>query len=52
MTLIAQGHVPDAAYEAAREVFSELELAGLTAAIATINVWNRISVTYRYAPDV
>jgi AhpD family alkylhydroperoxidase len=52
LTLIAHGHVPDAAYDAAREVFTELELAGLTAAIAKINVWNRIAVTYRYAPEV
>ena len=52
LTLLAERHVPDAAYEAAREVFTELELAGLTAVIATINVWNRIAVTYRYAPEV
>ncbi len=50
LTLIAQDHVPLAKYEAARAVFSDLELAGLTAAISGINVWNRIAVTYRYVP--
>lgn len=52
ITLIARDHVPDAAYEAARAVFSEPELVGLTAAIATINVWNRFGVAFRYAPEV
>ncbi|MGH2549480.1 MAG: carboxymuconolactone decarboxylase family protein, partial [Thermomicrobiales bacterium] len=52
ITLIAQDHVPAAKYDAARAVFSELELAGLTTAIAAMNVWNRIAVTFRYAPEV
>ena len=51
LTLLADTHVPDEAYEAARAVFSELELAGLTTAVATINVWNRFSVAYRFAPE-
>jgi AhpD family alkylhydroperoxidase len=50
LTLIAHDHVPLAKYEAVHAVFSELEVAGLTAAIAGINVWNRIAVTYRYVP--
>lgn len=52
ITLIAHDHAPDAAYDAARVVFSEPELVGLTAAIATINVWNRFGVAFRYAPEV
>ncbi|CAN5465821.1 carboxymuconolactone decarboxylase family protein [soil metagenome] len=52
ITLIAQDHVPAAKYEAARAVFSELELVGLTTAIAAMNVWNRIAVTFRYAPEI
>ncbi len=52
LTLIAETHVPDAAYEAARLVFSELELAGLTAVICAINSWNRIAVTFRYTPEI
>ena len=49
--LMAKG-VPDAAYEAAARHFSEKELAFLTAAIGTINVWNRIGVAYRFTPPV
>jgi AhpD family alkylhydroperoxidase len=52
LTLVAETHVPDEAYDAARSVFSDLELAGLTAAISTINVWNRVSIAYRYAPEI
>jgi AhpD family alkylhydroperoxidase len=52
LTLIAETHVPDRAYEAARSVFSDLEMVGLTAAISTINVWNRIAVTFRYPPAI
>ena len=52
LTLIAETHVPDASFEAARLVFSELELAGLTAAVCAINSWNRIAVTFRYAPEI
>lgn len=52
VTLLADTHVPDSAYEAASAVFSELELACLTTAVATINVWNRICVPYRFAPDL
>jgi len=52
LTLIAQTHVPDEAFEAARKVFPEKELVGLTAAISAINVWNRIAVTFRYAPEI
>jgi AhpD family alkylhydroperoxidase len=52
LTLIAETHVPDADYDAARAVFSEQELASLTAAVATINVWNRFSVAYRFAPEI
>jgi alkylhydroperoxidase family enzyme len=44
--------VPDAAYDAARAVFSEHELACLTVAVATINVWNRFNVAYRFPPEI
>lgn len=52
LTLIAGTRVPDEAYLAATGVFSDAELAALTTAIAAINVWNRISVSYRFAPAV
>jgi AhpD family alkylhydroperoxidase len=52
LTLLAETHVPDAAYDAARTVFSEHELAALTVAVATINVWNRFNVAYRFPPEI
>ena len=52
LTLLAETHVPDGAYEAASAVFTEHELACLTAAIAAINVWNRFSVAYRFTPEI
>lgn len=47
VTLVAQTGVPDAALEAVRAVFSETQIAQLTIAISTINVWNRIAVSSR-----
>ena len=50
VTLITDGHVPDAAYEAVRPYFDGKELANLTLAIATINAWNRLSIAARTVP--
>jgi AhpD family alkylhydroperoxidase len=50
VTLIADGHAPDAAYEEARAQFSEKELSDLTLAVATINAWNRLSIAARIEP--
>jgi len=47
VTLIAHEGVPDDVYDAARTHFSEEEMVNLTMAVATINVWNRIAVTFR-----
>jgi AhpD family alkylhydroperoxidase len=47
VTLVADTHVPDEAHAAAREQFSEDELIALTWAIAAINVWNRLAVSFR-----
>jgi len=50
VTLIREGHVSDAVYEGARARFSEAEILNLTLAIATINVWNRLAITFRAVP--
>ena len=50
VTLVADTHVPDAVYDQARGQFSEKELADLTLAVATINAWNRLSISARTAP--
>lgn len=52
VTLIAATRVPQSVFDDAMRVFSECELAALTTVIAVINVWNRISVSYRFAPAV
>ena len=50
VTLVADGHVPDAVYEQVRPFFSEKELGDLTLAVATINVWNRLNIAARTEP--
>lgn len=47
LTLLADTGVPDSAFAAVREVFSIEEIAQLTIAIGTINIWNRIAVSSR-----
>jgi AhpD family alkylhydroperoxidase len=44
------GGVSDDVYAGVRAEFSEQELAYLSSAIASINVWNRLGVAYRWTP--
>jgi alkylhydroperoxidase family enzyme len=44
------GGVSDEVYAQAAAEFSERELAYLSSAIASINVWNRLGVAYRWTP--
>lgn len=46
VTRIADAGVPDALYQATLEHFSDEELVKLTTAIAMINVWNRLCVSF------
>jgi AhpD family alkylhydroperoxidase len=50
ITLVREGHVPEAVYERAKKSFSEEELVNLTLAIITINGWNRLAITFRSVP--
>jgi AhpD family alkylhydroperoxidase len=50
LTLITEGHAPDEVYESVRRHFSEKELVDLTAAVVTINAWNRIAISLRAVP--
>jgi AhpD family alkylhydroperoxidase len=52
VTLLADTHVPDDVYEAARAEFSEQELVDLTMAVVAINSWNRLMVAFRIPPGV
>jgi AhpD family alkylhydroperoxidase len=47
VTLLADGHVPAAAYGAVAAEFSPDEVAALVSLIVTINAWNAISVSTR-----
>ena len=46
VTLIANQHVSDEVYAAAREQFSDAELVKLMMAITMINTWNRFAITF------
>ncbi|GLY21080.1 carboxymuconolactone decarboxylase family protein [Micromonospora sp. NBRC 101691] len=50
VTRLGEHGVPDEVWDEATRVFAEKEVADLVVAIATINVWNRISVTTRTQP--
>ena len=50
VTLISQTHVPDSVYEEIRPHFTEEELVHLTLAVATINAWNRLAISFRAVP--
>ena len=50
VTRISETHVPEAAFQAAREHFNETELVNLTLAITAINSWNRIAISFRSVP--
>lgn len=50
VTLVSETHVPDKAYEEACRQFNEKELADLTLAIATMNAWNRMAISFRKLP--
>lgn len=47
LTLIANDHVPDEIYERVKPHFTDEELANLTLAVATINSWNRLAISFR-----
>jgi AhpD family alkylhydroperoxidase len=47
VTLMADAHVPTAAYEAVAATFTEDEIAALISLIVTVNAWNAIGVSTR-----
>lgn len=50
VTLVSETNVPDEVYERVKAHFTPEELVNLTAAIAMINTWNRLSVAFRAVP--
>jgi AhpD family alkylhydroperoxidase len=47
ITLVADGHVPDAVVDEARRHFAPEQFAQLVFAIVSINAWNRVAITSR-----
>ncbi len=50
VTLISIDQVPDDVYAQAHAQFNDAELIDLVMAIATINTWNRLAITFRAEP--
>lgn len=51
LTRLADQSVSDACFTEVAAHFSEKEIVNLSAAIATINAWNRIAVGFNFAPN-
>ena len=47
LTLVAETHAPDEAYEAVKAQFQPKEIVELTLLISTINAWNRFAIGFR-----
>lgn len=47
LTLVAETHAPDEAFEALRAQFDDREIVDLSLAIAAMNAWNRFGVGFR-----
>lgn len=52
VTLIAQRHIHDEAFEALKTHFTESEIGLLTVAVSQINAWNRIAASLRFTPPI
>lgn len=50
VTLIAESHVPDAAWDRVKDVFAPSQLVDLTLAVNVVNAWNRFAIAFRKLP--
>ena len=50
VTWLGDGGVPDSAFEAAAAAFGHKELADLTLAVALMNAYNRMAISFRTTP--
>ena len=48
LTLVAETHAPDGAYDEVRRHFADKELVDLSTLIGLINLWNRLAIGFRY----
>ena len=51
VTHVAENAIPEAAFQAARAVFTEKELVDLTIAIGLMNTYNRLAIAFRRPPQ-
>jgi uncharacterized peroxidase-related enzyme len=51
VTHISQTHAPDDLYNQLHAHFTDAEIVDLTAAIAFMNTWNRLSISFRDQPE-
>lgn len=49
ITLIAQQHFPDSAYQKVTKTLSDAEVAAIEWIAIVINTWNRIAISSQYA---
>ena len=47
VTLVSRDQVPDEVYASVRRHFDEKDVVDLTMAVAAINVWNRLAISFR-----
>jgi len=52
VTKLGPDHVPDALYDETQKEFGDALLVELTLAVATINAWNRLAISFRAVPPV
>ena len=50
MTQVAESRVPDDVYAEAKAHFTDEQLVVLTGIVGAMNVWNRISISFRNVP--
>ena len=50
VTLVAQTHVPDEVWNRVKPHFTPEELVDLTLLVSTINIWNRLAISFRKTP--
>lgn len=52
VTLLTQHEIHDQDFSELKNHFSDEEIVNLTAAIVTINAWNRIAVSFHFLPQI
>jgi AhpD family alkylhydroperoxidase len=52
LTFVHDNHVPDELFAEVRMHFNETEITDLALAVATINAWNRIAISFRVVPGL